>query len=171
MSMFNTKKETGTDTMEKANVYKETKPTPAAETKPTPSPNYVDNSATTSGTNIVTEGTVIQGEIKSKQDIQIDGKVKGIIRSESRILVGRSGVVDGDVISKNGDISGKISGKIEVSEMLYLRANSVVDGDIVVGKLVVESGAIFNGNCRMGSSEVKKDAGKATSFQKTTSGQ
>lgn len=170
MSMFNTKKETDTDTIEKTNVYKESSATTAKDSKPTPSPASTSSSAS-SGTNVVTEGTVIQGEIKSKQDIQIDGKVKGIIRSESRILVGRTGVVDGDVISKNGDVSGKISGKIEVSEMLYLRANSVVDGDMIVGKLVVESGAIFNGNCRMGSSEAKKDGGKGSSFQKTTGGQ
>ena len=171
MSMFNTKKETDTDTIEKANVYKESSNKPEAETKTTSAPSYTSNTSSSSGTNVVTEGTVIQGEIKSKQDIQIDGKVKGIIRSESRILVGRSGIVDGDVISKNGDVSGKISGKIEVSEMLYLRANSVVDGDIVVGKLVVESGAIFNGNCRMGSSEAKKDGGKGSNFQKSISGQ
>ena len=170
MSMFNTKKEA--DAIEKkGNDYRDKNPTPTAEKKPDPTPTYASSGATGSGTNVVTQGTVIQGEIKSSQDIQIDGKVKGIIRSDSKISIGQTGIVDGDIISTNGDVSGKISGKIEVSEMLFLRNNSIVDGDIGVGKLVVESGAMFNGNCRMGSKAVKKDAGKSTSFQKTTNGQ
>jgi cytoskeletal protein CcmA (bactofilin family) len=43
-----------------------------------------------------------------------------------------------------------VKGRIEVSELLVLKATAVIHGDIVAGKLVVESGAVFNGTCKMG---------------------
>jgi len=35
-------------------------------------------------------------------------------------------------------------------EMLVLKSTAQVEGDIATKKLVVEAGAKFNGNCRMG---------------------
>lgn len=113
--------------------------------------------------NIIGAGTHIEGEIKSDSDIRIDGKVKGTITSKSKIVVGSTGIVDGDLVCDTADVSGKIFGKVEVTDMLYLKSSGYLEGDIVTGKLVVEAGARFTGSCKMGVKEMKPSEKISTS--------
>lgn len=103
--------------------------------------------------NMISEGTSIQGEIQSNGDIRIDGKLSGMVFSKSKVVIGASGEVEGDIRCQSADVLGKISGTIEVKEILYLKSSSNIQGDITTNKLVVESGAIFNGLCSMGNKE------------------
>lgn len=100
--------------------------------------------------NMVGNGTVITGDIKSKSDIRIDGVLKGSVNTEGKLVVGSSGVVEGDVICSNADISGEIKAKITVSQLLSLKSTSKLNGDIVTNKLSIEPGASFSGSCSMG---------------------
>ena len=100
--------------------------------------------------NIIGAGTVIEGEVKSNGDIRVDGVIKGSVSSKSKVVVGSTGSIEGDVTCQNADISGSVIGKTTVSEMLFLKANARINGDIQTGKLVVEVGASFTGNCSMG---------------------
>lgn len=105
---------------------------------------------TSSSINLIGAGTVIEGDIRSNGDIRIDGTVYGHVISKAKVVIGATGVVEGDVNSQNSDVSGTIKGKTVVSELLFLKATSKVIGDIVTGKLVVEVGATFTGSCNMG---------------------
>ncbi len=100
--------------------------------------------------NLIGAGTVIEGEIKSMGDIRIDGTIIGSVSSKSKVVIGTTGQVQGDIYCQNADISGTIQGKTTVTEMLFLKATSRLNGDISTGKLVVEVGASFTGNCNMG---------------------
>ena len=102
--------------------------------------------------NIIGHGTIIEGEVTSNGDIRIDGTVKGSVSTKAKLVIGSSGNVEGDVFCQNADISGSIKGKANVGEMLFLKANGKINGDINTGKLVVEVGASFTGNCNMGPS-------------------
>lgn len=103
-------------------------------------------------TNTIGKGTVLEGNIETYGNIRIEGKVIGNIKSKSKIALGNSSHVDGNIIAQNADLEGEVKGRIEISEMLILKATAVVHGDIVTGKLVVEPGAVFNGTCKMGAS-------------------
>lgn len=109
--------------------------------------NTADNGAGT--INIIGAGTVINGDVTSNGDIRIDGTVKGTIVSKAKVVIGQLSVIDGDVEAQNADISGKVNGQLSVSETLLLKPTAYINGDIVVNKLVVESGAEFNGKCSM----------------------
>lgn len=126
-------------------------------TKESNSAKPITSNVTTSqsSVNIIGAGTQIEGEIKSDNDIRVDGKMKGTISSKSKIVIGSTGIVDGDMICDNADISGKVFGKVEVSDMLFLKSTGYLEGDIVTGKLVVEAGARFTGSCKMGVKEMK----------------
>lgn len=113
--------------------------------------NNMKNSTNNSSVvNMVGNGTVITGDIKSKSDIRIDGVLKGSVNTEGKLVVGSSGVVEGDVICSNADISGEIKAKITVSQLLSLKSTSKLNGDIVTNKLSIEPGASFSGSCSMG---------------------
>ena len=103
-------------------------------------------------TNTIGKGTVLEGNIETFGNIRIEGKVIGNIKSKSKIALGNSSYVDGNIMAQNADLEGEVKGRIEISEMLILKATDVVHGDIITGKLVVEPGAVFNGSCKMGAS-------------------
>ena len=112
--------------------------------------NMKNSSNNSSVVNMVGSGTVITGDIKSKSDIRIDGILKGSVNTEGKLVVGSSGVVEGDVVCSNADISGEIKAKITVSQLLSLKSTSKLNGDIITNKLSIEPGASFSGSCSMG---------------------
>lgn len=99
---------------------------------------------------IIGAGTTITGDIISSGDIRIDGTLVGNVKSKARVLIGQDGIVEGDVMGQNADITGKVTGSVKVQELLQLRGKSVVAGEIYTGKLEVEPTASFNGSCHMG---------------------
>ena len=111
--------------------------------------------------NLIANGTSIDGQIQSDGDIRIDGKVTGTVTSKAKIVVGSTGIVNGDLNCENADVSGKVFGKTEVEDLLFLKATGYLEGDIVTNKLVVEAGARFSGTCRMGVKEIKPTSEKA----------
>lgn len=104
----------------------------------------------TPSVNIIGAGTVIEGDIKSDGDVRIDGMLNGSLNIKGKLVLGSTGMVDGEVTCQNGDISGTITGKIKVSELLSLKATSKLMGDITTNKLSIEPGANFSGSCVMG---------------------
>ena len=105
---------------------------------------------TNASINLIGAGTTIEGDIKSSGDIRVDGTVYGSVQSKAKVVLGSTGLVEGDINSQNADISGTIKGKTVCSELLFLKSTARVTGDIVTGKLVVEVGATFTGSCNMG---------------------
>jgi cytoskeletal protein CcmA (bactofilin family) len=96
--------------------------------------------------NTIGKGTFLEGNIETYGNIRIEGKVTGNVKSKSKVALGNSSHVQGNIIAQNADIEGEVKGKIEVAELLVLKATAVINGDIITGKLVVEPGAVFNGS-------------------------
>jgi len=103
-----------------------------------------------SNSNIIAKGTTLSGDLETFGNLRIEGKLKGNIKSKSKVAFGQSSEVDGNVLAQNAEIAGHVSGTVEISETLVLKASSVIDGDIITDKLIVEAGAVFNGSCKMG---------------------
>ncbi|MEQ9305598.1 MAG: polymer-forming cytoskeletal protein [Marinoscillum sp.] len=107
--------------------------------------------------NIIGKGTILEGNLETFGNIRIEGKIIGNIKTKSKAAFGQSSQVEGSVLAQNAEIAGHISGTVEVTEILVLKPTAVIDGDIITNKLIVESGATFNGGCKMGvkSKEIK----------------
>ena len=99
--------------------------------------------------NIIGQSTYIEGLIKSDGNIRVDGRIKGTVNTAATFIIGVTGVVEGQSQAYNITISGKYDGGIVCNEKLILEANSNVTGDINTKRLVIDDGAIFNGNCKM----------------------
>lgn len=118
--------------------------------------------------NTIGAGTIITGDVKSKGDIRVDGTLKGSVNTLGKVVLGKDGVIEGDVICNSADISGTIKAKITVSQLLSLKTTAKLNGDIITNKLSIEPGASFTGSCSMGA-VIKdiKDAGKTEQKEKT----
>lgn len=108
--------------------------------------------------NRINHGTVVEGQVDSDGDIRIEGLIRGTLRTKSKLALGTTGIIEGDVYCKNADIEGRIIGDIEVSELLSLKATAFVEGNIYTNKIVVENGARFNGVCNMGAKDKIQNA-------------
>jgi cytoskeletal protein CcmA (bactofilin family) len=103
--------------------------------------------------NMIGKGTGIKGDIKSDGDFRIDGTLTGSVHSNGKIVVGQTGIIDGELTCQNADISGAVKASIRVKDLLSLKATSKVTGDIVTSKLAIEPGAKFTGTCTMSEEE------------------
>ena len=117
-------------------------------------------------TTLISAGTTIKGDISSNSDLRIDGTIIGNINSNAKIVIGSSGVVEGDIFGNHADIVGKTSGTIKVKELLQLRGECVVNGNIYAGKLQVEPSATFNGQCHMGANVVDMASNEVAALAK-----
>jgi len=106
--------------------------------------------------NRIERSTKITGEIVSEADFRIDGTLEGTITTSGKVVIGKEGVINGNVNCSFADVEGKFSGKIEVKESLSLKSTSSVEGEVIIGKLIVESGASFNAKCSMRSAKEVK---------------
>jgi len=101
--------------------------------------------------NIIGKGTKLEGDIETFGNIRIEGKVVGNVKTKSKIALGQSSHVEGNILAQNAEVAGEVRGRLEVTDVLILKPTAVINGDIVTNKLIVETGATFNGGCKMGS--------------------
>lgn len=102
-----------------------------------------------SSINIINNGTLIKGDITASGDFRLDGTLEGNIQLDGKLVVGDTGVVNGNVLCMNANIIGSVNGNLSVKELLSLHSTARVRGDILINKLSIEPGAVFSGKCRM----------------------
>ena len=114
--------------------------------------------------NMITQGTSFVGDFVSEAGFRIEGNINGTIKTSGKVVVGKTGVVNGSLEGVNADIEGGFSGKLKLTGTLTLKASAYVEGEVEVVKLAVEPGATFNANCSMkgGVKELNKSKKKKT---------
>lgn len=100
--------------------------------------------------NLIGNGTTIKGDIESNGDIRIDGRLIGSLKSNGKVTIGQTGILEGDLTCKQAEISGTIKGTISTEELTALKATSKVEVELITKQLLIEVGAQFTGKCVMG---------------------
>lgn len=111
--------------------------------------NKKENPANGNLLNIIGNETRLTGDLESSGDIRVDGSIEGHVTVKQRFVLGEAGVVKGDVDAKDAIIAGNLHGNIRVDNTLVLKPSARIDGDIITDKIIIESGAQFNGRCSM----------------------
>jgi len=101
--------------------------------------------------NLVGEGTTFEGTLRADSDVRASGRLIGRLEVNGKAIVAEAGTVEGEIMATNADIAGTVQGEIHVEEQLVLKSTARVDGTIETDRLMVEEGAVFTGECRMGS--------------------
>ncbi len=95
------------------------------------------------------QGTEFLGELRFRDTFRVDGHVKGKIVSDNTLIVGESGVVEAEIDCGVVSIRGTVTGRIQGRQKVELLAGAKVQGTLVSPKLVIEDGAVFQGDCDM----------------------
>ena len=101
------------------------------------------------------EDTVFSGTLSFNGVVRIDGKMDGEVHTDDTLIVGETGTLEADITAGTVICRGKIKGTIKASKRIEIHTNSEVIGSIAAPSLLVEDGAIFDGNCNMTGSEGK----------------
>ena len=82
----------------------------------------------------ISEGTQILGDIKVEHDLRVDGFLKGTVDQ---------------VKVRSATVAGQILGNLHAQEKIVLEPKSTLVGDLQTRELVINEGAVFQGNCSM----------------------
>ncbi len=99
--------------------------------------------------NVIVEGSKVLGDMTTDSNLRIDGEVKGNVISASKVVIGKNGIIVGNLTCGDTDIEGSVKGMITVESLTVLRASAVIEGEITTDKLQIDEGAQFSGNCKM----------------------
>lgn len=104
----------------------------------------------TNKTTILKEDTSFEGKLSFEGGVIINGKFTGEIFSNGELIIGKTGRVDGKIEIGSIVIHGQVQGDIKAQQKIVINAPASVQGDIVAPSLMIEEGAVFEGNCSMG---------------------
>ena len=103
--------------------------------------NVVNTMGNTVVANRINQGCSLHGDLNADTDIRIDGLIKGNIACTSKVVIGVTGEVEGNIDCTDLTIEGKLKGLVRSSGTLYFRKTSYFEGEVSFIKLIVEDGA------------------------------
>lgn len=110
---------------------------------------------------IIGPGMTIVGNVETDGTVRIEGTVEGSIKAGKAVVIGKQGLVTGDIATQDAVISGRVEGTLRAASRLELQATCQIDGEVFTRRMQLEEGAVLNGNVHMGQ-ELPKDLGKAS---------
>lgn len=116
------------------------------------------NSDTDSGSHPAREGVIsiigpgmrLIGDCETEGTLRIEGSVEGTVRAGKAVVVGKEGVVDGDIETQDAVIGGRVTGSIIAESRLELQATCAIEGQIKARRIKLEEGGKVNGMVQIG---------------------
>jgi cytoskeletal protein CcmA (bactofilin family) len=128
---------------------------------------------TVSPSTSVDASSELEGKLRCKETLRIDGCIKGEVECEKSVLVGQGAIVHASIAADEVQISGFVEGNIAARRKITLERTAVVSGDLTTPGIVIEEGAKLQGRIVIGSdaepatdSEPAKDAKKIQASRK-----
>ena len=113
---------------------------------------------------IIGSTIVIDGELRSNEDISIQGTIKGKIETTADLFVEASGTIEAEVNTHSIEVHGTVVGNVRASDKYELMREGRVTGDVSAPRVVIADGAKFKGHIDMaetGESRLIEEAGRA----------
>jgi len=100
--------------------------------------------------------TEFEGKLTFNGIIRVDGHLKGEILTDGTIIVGQGGMIEANIHAYELVISGEIHGDLIADQRIDILAPGKVFGNIQAPIVLIDEGAIFEGNCQMHQAEEDK---------------
>ena len=144
----------------------------------TPAPAPTPSSSSGGGlTAFIDQGSQFEGKLSFKDTVRIDGEFSGEISSENTLIVGETGEITATIRSNTVVVSGAVAGNVYAGRQIVLHKTARVEGDLECPSIMIEEGAIFNGQLKMNAGgpaaslkSVEGGGGKGDSAQKQGTG-
>jgi len=99
---------------------------------------------------IIGKDISIEGNIRGREHMVIEGSVKGNIEMDTHnFTLGSAGRVEGEIHARNISISGQMKGNIKTPGKIEITKEADFQGDILAKSIAVENGAFFKGSVEL----------------------
>jgi cytoskeletal protein CcmA (bactofilin family) len=105
---------------------------------------------------IIGPGMTIVGDCFTDGTVRVEGTVEGSVKAGKAVVIGKQGLVKGNVTTQDAVISGRVEGLLIAASRLELQATCHIEGEVHTRRMQLEEGAVLNGSVQMGAEEVKK---------------
>ena len=97
-------------------------------------------------TTLISGGTEIEGDIRFRGNVHVEGTIKGNITSDSGMLqLVKGSSVTGNIRAADVRIDGLVNGDVYASDRLELSRNAEINGNIYYDVMEMVAGAAING--------------------------
>lgn len=88
----------------------------------------------------------IKGDIRSQEELYIDGEVEGSLETGHCLTVGPNGKVKANIKARQVTIFGTVKGNVDATEKIAIRENGSLIGDIRTAGIMIDDGSYFKGS-------------------------
>ena len=106
---------------------------------------------------VIAAGSKVIGDMECSGVLKIEGTVEGTIRGARQVLLGRQGVVKGDIETREAVVGGNVEGSIHALERVEIQGTASVVGNIHTKTIVIREGGQINGAVKMDESPAMLD--------------
>jgi cytoskeletal protein CcmA (bactofilin family) len=99
---------------------------------------------------IIAPGTKVTGDVETDGTLRVEGTVEGHIKAAKAVVLGKDGVVIGDIATQDAVIGGRVTGTVVAESRLELQATCIIDGEIRARRVKLDEGGKVNGQVAMG---------------------
>jgi cytoskeletal protein CcmA (bactofilin family) len=100
-------------------------------------------------TGFLEQGVKVEGKLEASGTFRIDSALKGTVASDDTLVLGEHALVEGNIHGNYVIIAGRFDGVIRARGRVEIQPNAIVTGEIHSPCLVIEPGAVFDGQCHM----------------------
>jgi cytoskeletal protein CcmA (bactofilin family) len=92
----------------------------------------------------------VVGDCSSDGTIRIEGQVEGSVKAAKSVVIGKDGVVVGDVVTQDAIVAGRVNGSVSAESRVELQTTCRVQGDIRSRRIKLDEGGQVDGQLHMG---------------------
>ena len=113
------------------------------------------------------DGVKLKGVLHSKGVLHIAGEFEGELFSTDHLVVGKGGIVTGDINTFDITNMGTIKGNVKAENKVNLREESELVGDVSTYQFIVDEGSNFEGRCKMNKTKPESKASSKSKKKET----
>ncbi len=131
-----------------------------------PSATYGESSAqTTEAYSLVDRHSNVEGTFTTDRDLRIEGVLRGNVKCQGLLYIAEGADIDATVEASSIAVAGQLRGMVTCRGKLQLMPTGRVFATVVTESLVINEGAILEGELRMESSSMMGTPGPSSSEQ------
>jgi len=93
--------------------------------------------------------TRVGGDVSTDGDLVVEGRVDGSVRAGGQLTLGPAAVVTGAIEARDVRIAGRLDRGLRAEGVVHLLGTAEVHGDLEAARVVIDDGAVFEGQVRL----------------------
>jgi cytoskeletal protein CcmA (bactofilin family) len=102
---------------------------------------------------VVDRGSSFEGTFRSHKDLRVEGELKGTIACDGTLFVAEGAVVSAMIDAEHVTVAGDVHGEVRCRGRLQILPSGRVRARVATGSLVIQEGAIYEGELDMAGME------------------